>query len=357
MQWVKKSWRWLVALCIWLGILFAWPIVFDTQSPVVKPPASTKTKPRLTHPQNQMLSTAGPAKLIQRPVADLIENYGQPIKQLDNGAETTRWLFHVDSQQYLEATIDQQTNRVEQLVLLGQDQSIAPFKYQQALNQVTRKMTLAANFEVKLHEQTFQIELNEQQQKQYPLVAFKNGTYAILVMADGHLSTVIYLDANALLQTDLYRVISMTPIPVSDNSVTDASQNQQAILQQYVQTQRLNQQQPLLTVESLPVDSAFMQQFKAKPARWLTKQGQQRFRQIKQATTDNRYLTTRDFKRGLWPALGLTPTSHLFIWPNQLGTKQLVLNRQTALQSVIKQPDLQHMRLTNINGHTILVLE
>lgn len=356
MQRFKNSGRWVVALLIWLAILFAWPIVFDTQSTMIKTATTMKEKSQLTHPQNEMVPTAGPAKLIQRPVADLEQVYGQPIKQIDNGAETMRWLFHADSQQYLELTVDQQTNRVEQIILLGQDQSISPFKYHQTLNQVTRKMTLGANFEVKLHEQVFQIELNEQQQKEYPLIAFKNGSYAILVMVDNQLSTVIYLDANSLLQTDLYRVISMTPIPVSDTEVTDAPQNQQTILQQYVQTQRLNHQRSLLTVEELAIEPTLLQQFKNQPGRWLTKQGQQR-QQHKQVITDNGYLTTHDLKKELWQVLGLSTTSHIFMWPNQLSTKQLVLNRQNTLEAVIKQKDLKTMRIVTANGSTILVLE
>ena len=100
---------------------------------------------------------------------------GQPVKQSAEDGLQSRWLFQLNSRHYIEATIDDQTGTTQQLVVIGQDNAIKPFKiWPIAKKQSHRKQTIPANYELSLHEQKFQIELNETQQRQRPLIAFKN---------------------------------------------------------------------------------------------------------------------------------------------------------------------------------------
>ena len=345
------------ALLIWLCLIYTWPVMFDTTQRATDL-QSNKQEPthhQLTHPQNQRLAVSGLAQYINHSSDQLVAQYGQPAIKSDQGNETSHWLYYPESRQAFEATINQLTNQVEQLVMLGNQSPISPFDYQQSLASITQTISLAANFEVRLHEQQFQIELTETQQKQLPLVEFKNQTYAILKMTDARLSQIIYLNANTLLQTNLYRVRSKTPTPVNDSDYSQVQASQQSItnLQQFSQIMRLNQQLPSLPVKPLQAQSNESVVLKS----LFTKKGWQQFRRL-QNQANGQYLTTRAFKLAVMGAeYGLSPQAQLFVWPNQVVLQQLTLSQQTALTTALRRTDLQAMRIGQLAGATILVLE
>ncbi|MFL2063191.1 CAP-associated domain-containing protein [Latilactobacillus sakei] len=360
---MKNLMRFVVALGAWLVLLYAWPIMHHVQPTVDSTQGQTKRHMKLTHPQNPLLKTQGPAKFINQPAAKLIAQYGQPVKQSAEDGLQSRWLFQLNSRHYIEATIDDQTGTTQQLVVIGQDNAIKPFKFGQSLKAITQETTIPANYELSLHEQKFQIELNETQQRQRPLIAFKNKTYAILVMQKGELATAVYLNANRLLQSNLYPVTSMTPVPVPE-VVTGQSQQiddeRQLALLQYCQTLRLNAKLPELRSDVLlEADQLFLATLKDAPKTLLTDAGERRLKRAKQQRQMAlpQKLTEADFTAKALEDYQLT-NQQLFYFEQPVSVQQLIFERQTnpAFYQAIHNQVHRRIQIICTEGHTLVVI-
>lgn len=360
---MKNLLRFLVALGAWLVLLYAWPIMHHAQPTVDSAQSRVKRHTKLTHPQNPLLKTQGPAKFINQPAGQLIGQYGQPVKQSAEDGLQSRWLFQLNSRRYIEATIDDQTGTTQQLVVIGQDNAIKPFKLGQSLKAITQITTIPANYELNLHEQKFQIELNETQQRQRPLIAFKNKTYAILVMQKGELATAVYLNANRLLQSNLYPVTSMTPVPVPEIAMGQSQQvddERQTALLQYCQTIRLNAKQPQLRSEALlEADQLFLTTLKSAPKTLLTDSGEGRLKHAKQQrqTALPQKLTEADFTAKALEDYQLT-NKQLFYFEQPVSVQQLIFERQTnpAFYQAIHDQAHQRIQIICTEGHTLVVI-
>lgn len=360
---MKNLLRFLVALGAWLVLLYAWPIMHHAQPTVDSAQSRVKRHTKLTHPQNPLLKTQGPAKFINQPAGQLIGQYGQPVKQSVEDGLQSRWLFQLNSRRYIEATIDDQTGTTQQLVVIGQDNAIKPFKLGQSLKAITQITTIPANYELNLHEQKFQIELNETQQRQRPLIAFKNKTYAILVMQKGELATAVYLNANRLLQSNLYPVTSMTPVPVPEIAMGQSQQvddERQTALLQYCQTIRLNAKQPELRSEALlEADQLFLTTLKSAPKTLLTDSGERRLKHAKQQrqTALPQKLTEADFTAKALEDYQLT-NKQLFYFEQPVSVQQLIFERQTnpAFYQAIHDQAHQRIQIICTEGHTLVVI-
>lgn len=360
---MKNLMRFLVALGIWLVLLYAWPVMHQAQLTSDSAQSRVKRHTKLTHPQNPLLKTQGPAKFINQPAAKLIAQYGQPVKQSAEDGLQSRWLFQLNSRHYIEATIDDQTGNTQQLLVIGQENAIKPFKFGQSLKSITQITTIPANYELTLHEQKFQIELNEAQQRQRPLIAFKNKTYAILVMQKGGVATVVYLNTNRLLQSNLYPVTSMTPVPVPEVATGQSQQvddDRQLALSQYCQTIRLNAQLPALRSEVLlEADQLFLKTLAAAPKTLLTNSGERRLKRVKQQrqTALPQKLTEADFTAKALADYQLT-NQQLFYFDQPISVQQLIFERQTnpAFYHAIHDRAQQRIQIICTKGHTLVVI-
>lgn len=360
---MKNLGRFLIALGAWLVLLYAWPVMHHAQPTADSTQSRVKRHTKLTHPQNPLLKTQGPAKFINQPATKLVAQYGQPVKQSVEDGLQSRWLFQLNSRHYVEATIDDQTGTTQQLVVIGQDNAIKPFEFGQSLKAITQITTIPANYELNLHEQKFQIELNETQQRQRPLIAFKNKTYAILVMQKGGVATVVYLNANCLLQSNLYPVTSMTPVPVPEVATGQSQQvddERQLALLQYCQTIRLNAKLPELRSDVLlEADQLFLKTLEEASKTLLTDSGKRRLKRAKQQrqTALPQKLTEADFTAKALADYQLTK-QQLFYFDQPVSVQQLIFERQTnpAFYRSIHDQAYQRIQIICTEGHTLVVI-
>ncbi|QWF34991.1 hypothetical protein KME73_05735 [Latilactobacillus curvatus] len=361
---IKGARRLIVALIVWLVILYGWPII---QTPAVnQPKVAQAPSTERSIKQTPLTKTQGPAKLINQPAEQLIATYGQPVEQQLTDENQRRWLFHLDSRQYVEALIDNQSNQTQQIMVVGADNDVAPFHFFQKRATLTKKTALPTSLLVTLHEQQFKLRLTPEQHQQTPLVMFKNQTFATLVMQQERLTAVMYLNANRLLQTNLYRVVSKTPVPVDELAKSQQPQTdsqRQLALVQTLQTLRQNNDQPALTINQLPLQNTqnLVSELTSTPTQWLTKKGLQKLHQVrKQATQEtDAFLTATDFKQAPLRAAGFPQREQLFYWPQGLNSQGLVLAQQQnlALQLTINNPSYQHLTLLCTDEQTMMIFD
>ncbi|WP_208422358.1 CAP-associated domain-containing protein [Latilactobacillus fragifolii] len=361
---IKGTRRLIVALLIWLIILYGWPII---QPPVFNPPKDAQGP--LTQRSIKQIphtKTQGPAKLINQPAEQLIATYGQPVEQQLTDENQRRWLFHLDSRQYVEALIDNQSNQTQQIMVVGANNDVAPFHFFQKRAELTKNAVLPTSLSVTLHEQQFKLRLTPEQHQQTPLVAFKNQTFAILVMQQERLTAILYLNANRLLQTGLYQVVSKTPVPVDELAKTQQSptaDQRQLTLEQTVQTLRQNNDQSGLAINQLPLQNAqhLMSELTRTPTQWLTKKGLRNLRQVrKQAVHEpDAFLTATDFKQAPLKAAGFPRREQFFYWPQGLSSQELLLAQQQnlALQLAINNPNYQHLTLLCTDEQAMMIFD
>ncbi|KRM23843.1 CAP-associated domain-containing protein [Latilactobacillus graminis] len=361
---IRGGRRFIVALIGWLVLLYGWPI---TQQSTTNQPSNRQIlSTKKLHQQMAPTTVQGPAKLINQSSSALIAAYGPPVEQQLNNGNQCRYLFHLDSRQYVEALIDNQTDQTQQITVIGADSDVTPFHFFQKRAALEKKVNLPTTFLVTLHEQQFKLQLTAAQQQENPLVMFKNQTFAILMLQQAHLTAVVYLNANRLLQIDQYQVVSKTPVPVdelakSQQSATDAQR--QLILSQTVQTLRQNKGQIALDINQglRQPAAALVQDLADIPTRPLTKIGQQHLHQIQNQSEHGagRFLTATDFKQRPLKKAGLPRREQIFYWPQGLNAQTLLYAQQQNLAFQLAINNMHYQRLTLIctAEQTLIIFE
>ena len=89
------------------------------------------------------------------------------------------------------------------------------------------------DLKLRSNEQTAQIKLNQTDIETKPLIAFKNGSYAVSYFSrvTKKVVAVEYLDKEELLRSGLYQVSSQTPLPVRYSTDVLSSDDQDTMIQ------------------------------------------------------------------------------------------------------------------------------
>lgn len=185
-------------------------------SPQVKQTKHDITQVKLTSPKIDKIKTTELAQYVGMSSRHFQEKFGQPTLTYQTAENMQWWLYNFDSQDYLRVGIDNYTNQISSLFIVGERQDIAPFSMGMSFKQLLKLSTFYANFEITANEQKFQLELSESDMNTHPLIAFANNSYAICYLEPKtkKLYALEYLNATELLRKGFYTVLSKTPLPV-----------------------------------------------------------------------------------------------------------------------------------------------
>ncbi|MGX7172922.1 CAP-associated domain-containing protein [Enterococcus ratti] len=201
-------------LGLFSAILLSMIFVFYMQ-PVFFPAGFEKKKSLEQQPQSQMtmwkyqtLQATGFSAYIGQSIGELERRFGQPYEQLASGfGFETRYYKDQINQLSFEANIE--SGQVSTIKVLQADQTnIAPFSFGMTLQDLTEITTIYTNFSFQYHEAEFGIELMEEDMNYRPLIAFNNGTFAILFFdqSNSGLFSLVYLNKENLLKLHPYQV-------------------------------------------------------------------------------------------------------------------------------------------------------
>lgn len=203
-----------------LGLFIA-TLLFVTSAlylePVVFPPKlETSTQDQqLIGNQNQVtswkyqeLNATGFSTYIGRSVTELEAEIGSPKDRLTSGfGFEIRYYQDPIQQIVLEANI--QNDRVEAIKVLNANAtSLTPFAVGMTMQDLTEITTIFPNFTFEYEETEVGIELTEEDMNYRPLIAFDNGTFAMLFFDQdtGGLFSTVYLNKKSLLKLMPYQV-------------------------------------------------------------------------------------------------------------------------------------------------------
>ena len=152
------------------------------------------------------LNTTGMAVHIGKTKQEFLKEFPNPKKDLTSfhGAE---WLIYGDNtEDYYQVEI--KNHVVSSIFLLGDHLESSPFSMGMNLVDLAEITTIFSNFNFEYGDEKYEVELTEDDMNYRPLVAFNNGTFAMLHInqGNGQLMAIRYLDKNSLLSIMPYQM-------------------------------------------------------------------------------------------------------------------------------------------------------
>ncbi|AOA00125.1 hypothetical protein BFC22_08410 [Carnobacterium divergens] len=141
------------------------------------------------------------------------QQFGEPVRKDETAYDFQWWIYNQKDKDYLQVGV--KDGKIVTIFALGNNLDVAPFKIGMAIDSIYSTATLYPNFEVEYNEDTYELELSENDMNNHPLIAFDNGTFAILILDQfaNKVMGIRYLDVSTLMYMNLYEVVSKTPIP------------------------------------------------------------------------------------------------------------------------------------------------
>ncbi|HIY57877.1 MAG TPA: hypothetical protein H9829_06730 [Candidatus Tetragenococcus pullicola] len=191
-----------------LVLLYMQPVWFSTV-PTVPPENEVHKEPPATTLNYVPIQSEGFANWIGKSLQDFQEEYGKADEQLSSGFSFQIHRYFLDEGGYLEVNVEQ--DKITAIKFLGEDNSfIAPFEFGMTMNDLAKTTMVYPNFKISYNKETVGLELTEDDMNYRPLIAFDNGSFAILFFdlqkGDSSLYSVMYLNKSTLLKLAPYQV-------------------------------------------------------------------------------------------------------------------------------------------------------
>lgn len=152
------------------------------------------------------LNTTGMANYIGKTEKEFLKEFPNPKKTWES-YNASKWLVYGDSvSDFYQVEI--RNFVVSSIFVLGNELDSEPFSMGMDLVDLAEITTIFSNFNFEYGDEKYEVELTEDDMNYRPLVAFNNGTFAILHInqGSGQLMAVRYLDKNTLLTLMPYQL-------------------------------------------------------------------------------------------------------------------------------------------------------
>lgn len=207
------------------------PVFFPAEKPKVVNEYEGRNVSHTSLPYEE-IETTGYAKYIGEKGTDFVKKFGEPVEKIKTNFDYELWLFENKDEDYLELNVRQ--NKILAIKAFNDTEETAPFYKGMSLSDVSQLSTIFSNFIFTYENQQYDIELMEEDMNYRPLIAFDNGTFAILFFnqGDNQLSAIVYLDKETLLTIMPYQLLEGEALLASPNEVStefNAIQSNQVI--------------------------------------------------------------------------------------------------------------------------------
>lgn len=184
-------------------------------------------------PKVTKIKTQGLARYIGVSNLAFSADFGRPT-QVITSAENIEWQqYRWEDKTYMLVGINKYSAKICAIYLLGESPLASELKNGLKKRKLQQKFPLAMDLKLRSNEQTAQIKLNQTDIETKPLIAFKNGSYAVSYFSrvTKKVVAVEYLDKEELLRSGLYQVSSQTPLPVRYSTDVLSSDDQDTMIQ------------------------------------------------------------------------------------------------------------------------------
>lgn len=222
---------------------YLFPLIFhfERTEPIVIPEESSSEGPETTSVletsdlEQSFVPAAGFSNYVGLAVDDFMVDYGDPteIKALADNSEI--WVYGTDNMDYLQLKVSNYV--VTDILVLGSAIGIPPFEMGMERADMYQVASFDPTFEVRHENQLIQINLNENELNNQPLVAFDNQTYAVLTM-DSQTNTIAgihYMNNESLIHSGLYKVSAFSSLPEETVTQINPSTREKVETEQIVQ--------------------------------------------------------------------------------------------------------------------------
>jgi len=195
---------------LFLILLYMQPVWFPQDSAEDKQDQAINREPPATNLNYEPIQTAGFAEWIGQDLDEFEKKYGEPEESMPSGFSFTIHRYAVDNE-LLEVNTEDEV--ITSIKYLGEDdEKIEPFNFGMTMDELAKITMIYPNFTIEQDDQTVDLELGEEDMNYRPLIAFDNGSFAILFFdqsQESQLYAIDYLDKETLLQ--------LSPYPVTNN--------------------------------------------------------------------------------------------------------------------------------------------
>lgn len=206
---MKRLLRFLVIFVLILILAYLQPVFFSKKvEKEARPPVELASENPHTALPYLELDATGFANYIGKPVTSIKEIYGEP-QAIKAAAVGDQWLIYGDTQaNYFQILV--RNNIITSVFVLGDGDDLSPFEMGMDLADISDITTIFSNFSFTFNEKEYEVELSEEDMNYRPLIAFNNGSFAILQINQetGKLLAVRYLNKEFLLEMMPYELSS-----------------------------------------------------------------------------------------------------------------------------------------------------
>lgn len=282
-------------------LLYMYPVWFPHVSSDPSNKSEIRRDPPATSWNYEPIATDGFAKWIGQKLTDFETVYGDPEEVYSSGFSFVIHQYFIDDQTYLE--VNTEGNRITSIKFLGKENTdIAPFQFGMTMNELAKITMIYPNFTLNHDGKIIAFELMEDDMNYRPLIAFDNGTFAMLFFSqkkgESSLYSVMYLDKETLLQLEPYQLTD----GVSSRFTTEEDADWE-IINQNKQEQSKNLFQFLRNYDRLPefildtknqmLGEQILGSFFSKTEDFLTTERTQQLKRIQSGTEDGRFTLSR----------------------------------------------------------------
>lgn len=204
---MKRSIEFFVCLFLVLSVVYMKPVISSRNQPKPKNDLSVE-KVKISHKSVPYyeLNTTGMANYVGKTKEEFLKEFPKPKKTFSSYYQT-EWLVYGDSlTDYYQVEINNSV--VSSIFVLGKDIETTPFAMDMNLVDLAEITTIFSNFNFSYGDEKYEVELTEDDMNYRPLVAFNNGTFAMLHInqGTGKLMAVRYLNKHTLLSIMPYQM-------------------------------------------------------------------------------------------------------------------------------------------------------
>jgi len=204
----KRSLLFTGLFLIFLVVLYMQPIWFPQEPAEDETTKQLPRTPPATNLNYETIETEGFAHWIGKDLDEFEEDFGQPEESMASGFSFTINRYLIDNE-ILEVNTEDKV--IKSIKYLGaEDDAIKPFQFGMTMDELSKIAMIYPNFTIDYQDETIDLELEEDDMNYRPLIAFDNGTFAILffeqTQGESQLYAVDYLDSETLLKLAPYTV-------------------------------------------------------------------------------------------------------------------------------------------------------
>ena len=209
---MKKFLAFITVFFTVLVIGYLQPVFFPAEKPKVVNEYEGGNVSHMALPYEE-IETTGYATYIGEKATEFIEKFGEPTEKIKTNFDYELWIFGKKDDEYVELNV--RRNKILAIKAFNDSKETTPFYKGMELSDVSQFSTIFSNFIFTYENQQYDIELMEEDMNYRPLIAFKNGTFAILFFNQGNnqLSAVVYLDKEMLLTIMPYQLLEGEALP------------------------------------------------------------------------------------------------------------------------------------------------